>query len=501
VGLITKEVIMKWHFSSKKWYIDKGFAFTKLGEEFKVKVEDLTHASSAIVDVQCDGCKEYLKPMKWLNYKKYVKEDGRYYCHKCSQTGHKNYISFYEWCYTHLSKELADWILSRWDYSLNIDENGNIISPKYVSYGSVGFNNKGYWFKCLDHPEHKSELKSIARFTYTTIKKGSTISLDCIMCNTISVTHQELIKFLVNKEDAYKYSVGSNKKIPMKCPDCGHEKQKSLDKLWKKGFGCECCGDGISFPEKFLFNVFEQLLGNDFNTQLSEKTFKWCDNYKYDFYINKIDEIICECQGIQHYEETNSTWRMRLNEVQENDKVKEQLARNNNINNYIVLDCRYSNMNWIKNSIMKSDLPKLLNFSESDIDWLKCYEYACKSIVKTICNMWNDIKNTLKISSIIKKCRSTVIKYLKQGTELGWCDYDPKEETRKSGYKSKRVFSKIICTTTGEIFNSQTEAGLKYNIFHSGISLCCRNKAKYCGLHPETGVPLGWKYYDNLLES
>lgn len=37
-----------------------------------------------------------------------------------------------------------------------------------------------------------------------------------------------MIKYLVDKEDAYKYSIGTNKKIKMKCPYCGYEKNFRL---------------------------------------------------------------------------------------------------------------------------------------------------------------------------------------------------------------------------------------------------------------------------------
>jgi len=141
-------------------------------------------------------------------------ENGKYYCFRCGKklfgdekgklTRLKNSKSFYKWCYDNLSKEMADYILSRWDYELNVDKNGNVISPNDVSYGSTGFNQKGYWFKCLDHSDHISELKSINSFT-----RGQKGSIDCIQCNTISITDPNLEIFLVNKEDALKYSRGS----------------------------------------------------------------------------------------------------------------------------------------------------------------------------------------------------------------------------------------------------------------------------------------------------
>lgn len=449
----------------------------------KVNVKDLSDSSGANVEIECDGCGKILKKVKWVDYKKCVKEDGKYYCNQCAKNGFKKWISFEEWCYDNISREEADKIMERWDYDKNIDKNGNIINPKDISHGS----NKLYWFKCLKHLEHHSEQKNINTFT-----NGKQDKIDCIQCNSISITHPELVKYLVNQEDAYKYSAGSKKKIIIRCPDCGFEKEKSIYDWINKGFGCPKCSDGVSYPEKFMFNVLEQL-DFIFKPQLSRTIFEWCSDYRYDFYINKTNCIV-ETHGLQHYEDKENR-RMSLNEIQVNDKAKEKLAKENDIKNYIVLDCRCSNMEWIQNSIMNSELPNLLNFKEDNIDWLKCHEYACSSLVKDVCCLWNDgIKNTLKIANKLKINRSTIIRYLKQGTELGWCDYDPKEALRNKEY----IYKKVICLTTGEIFNSILDASKIYDVHKSSISACCRrDENKSAGRHPATGEKLIWMFYDD----
>lgn len=283
----------------------------------------------------------------------------------------------------------------------------------------------------MEHPEHNPEQKSIDSFTSG---KGS---ITCNQCNTISITHPHLLHFLVNKEDAYKYSMGSDKKIPMKCPACSFEKNLRFPSLRKNGFCCNKCGDGIPYPEKFLFNVFEQLLNNNFQTQLSKTTFKWCDKYKFDFYIPKINGIV-ETHGIQHYEEVKG-WG-KLKDTQNNDIQKELLAKENGIKNYIIIDCRYSNLEWIKNSILQSELSILLNFKEEDIDWLKCHEFACNSLVKTVCDMWNNgTKSYFIIAKILRIGENTSSRYLKRGFILGWCDYNPEKKIKINGSGGNKV--------------------------------------------------------------
>ena len=52
--------------------------------------------------------------------------------------------------------------------------------------------------------------------------------------------------------------------------------------------------------------------------------------------------------------------------------------------------------------------------------------------------------------------------------------------------------------TTGEIFDSITEASKKYNIQASCISKCCRGKQAYSGIYNEEKMI--WMYYDNYIK-
>lgn len=491
MGLITKEVEVGVNGKNIKQYEDKGYKFeryynehnrkmlVKKGSKIIVKIEDLSDSSRVFVDVKCDGCGNILEGIRWSDYTKQVKHDGTYYCQRCANAGFKHWTSFYDWCYDNLSKDEADIILKRWDY------NKNKCTPKDISYASQGINRKGYWFKCLEHSEHESEQKRISAFT-----GGQKGSINCDMCNTISITHSYLVNLLVDKEDAYRHSFGSWKKILVKCPDCGYEKGIAVTNLVNTGIGCNQCGDGVSFPEKVMVNVLEQL-HELFKIQLSKTTFKWCNNYRYDLYINGINGI-CEIMGNQHYEETGK-WGS-LKEIQDNDEAKEKLAKENGIINYIILDSRYSNINFIKNSIFNSDLPKLLDFKEIDIDWVECEKFACKNLVKVVCDLWTsgiqDMKKIIEELGI-KLSISAIRNYLKKGAKLGWCNYDPKEAKQ----------TKIICLTTREIFDSITEAskgGLAS--IRPNISACCKGKHKSAG-KSEIGEPLIWMYYDEYIKN
>ena len=508
MGLLTKEVYINLCSINIKWYEDKGYIIPKYidnqnrekvknGTQLKVNVYDLPNTTHVLVNVECDCCEEKIIGMTWENYKKYIKEDGKYYCVKCVRNGYKKWISFKEWCYKNLPKELADWILSRWDDDLNVDIHGNKLTPNDITYASNGFDNKGYWFKCLDHPEHGSEQKCISSFT--TRFKGFIGRIECNQCNTISITHPYLIKYLVNEKDAVLYSHGSNKKIPMRCIEhgCGYKKEKSINSLLRQGFCCPNCEDGVSYPEKFTSSVLKQL-NILFKMQLSKNMFDWCGNYRYDFYLDNFYMII-ETHGLQHYEEVMSNWGKSLSEIQENDQNKEILAKNNNIKNYLVIDCRKSEMEWIKNSIMNRDLnypdqpclAELLNFKEDDIDWLKAHEWACNSLVRVASDLWSSgVKNVIEISNILNINKGTVVRYLKQGSKNNWCNYNPVEEVKHH--------RKVICLTTYDIFNSILEASNIYQVNKSSITQCCKQNVKTSGTL-KTGEKLVWMYYDDYI--
>ena len=59
----------------------------------------------------------------------------------------------------------------------------------------------------------------------------------------------------------------------------------------------------------------------------------------------------------------------------------------------------------------------------------------------------------------------------------------------------QKLSKKIICITTGEIFNSIKEASDHYKVARSNISYCCIGKRKHAG--ELNNVPLQWKYAED----
>ena len=216
----------------------------------------------------------------------------------------------------------------------------------------------------------------------------------------------------VTIEDLYKVSPRSDNRYYFKCSECGESgnNKKRLSSVITQGFSCEYCSDGLSIPEKFMINILKQL-DLDVITQLTRVTFEWCKDYRYDFYIPSLSMII-ETHGRQHYKRSFEGCGGRtLEEEQENDRLKKELALNNNIKSYIVVNCSYSSLNWLKENVIK----ELDNYFDlSNIDWNLAWENSLKSLVWESKRLHEEGYNNKQIAEILGINRKTVEDYKKQ---------------------------------------------------------------------------------------
>ena len=364
-----------------------------------------------------------------------------------------------------------------------------------------------YEYKCLDCGyvgwKDKDNLLAKKKRCPSCTNQTTTIK------NSIYTTDKWMMELGVREEDAKKYTRGSNKKIEVTCPDCGCNKTIRIGDIYKnKSISCSC-SDKMPYPEKFMTSVLSQL-ELSFKRQLTRKIFKWCQDKRYDFYLSDYN-IIIETHGLQHYEETNN-FKRTLAEEQENDRIKYELAKTNGIDKYIVIDCRYSEFEWIKNSILNSELVNIFDLSK--IDWLKCEEFALKNIIKEVCDNWEKLKDEMTVPVFAKMYPevnvNTIREYIKKGVELGWATYDPKAEMKRSSWKNLKTNRKTVYVyKNGElkhIFNSCLEASVElekiYNIqFHkSGIATYCREGKPYKGFTFKYATEIE-KEQNNLKES
>ena len=323
MGLITKSVKIKWNGFTKQYYEKLGYKYTKIGDEFEVRVEDLQLNSTIKVQCICDGCGEVLPPWKYQNYNRSVKEDGKTYCNKCAmklygresirKTKLKNGKSFYDWCIENNRQDVLD----RWDYDLNG------CSPKDISYST---HNK-YWFKCDIHPQHKSELKNIHGFV-----EGYEGCMDCKQCNSIA---QYILDNFPNKKleevwdyekngdlDPWNISRGSSKKIYIFCQEKDyHRSYETTSKLLLRGARCSYCGNHKVHPLDSLGQYIVDEFGEEFLKII------WSDKNTFSpFEIKPNSTIMCwwNCPEGKHEEYRKSANNMVTLEFRCSECVKDR---------------------------------------------------------------------------------------------------------------------------------------------------------------------------------
>ena len=374
------------------------------------------------------------------------------------------------------------------EYKYNIgdvikDKKRDLVILEQIRYGKS--NVKGYKYRCnKDKYEGKMSEYNLKNGKGCPVCSGKKAMLGI---NTIWDTDKWAVDMgLISEEDAKKYSKSNTKRIDVVCPNCSEIKKdvqiRSI--IQNKSIGCKKCGDGVSFPEKVASLVFDKL--NIYYER--QKTFSWSQNRIYDFFIPSLEKLI-ETHGIQHYEEVGWTklGGRTLSEEQENDRRKEELATKNGLE-YIPIDCRESDVDYIKENMIKM-LGGIFDFSL--IDWEEIDKEAQCSLVWEVCEYWKNKKDeetTEDLSKYFNLGRCTIIRYLKKGNEYDWCFYDTKEEmiksaNRASAKKSKKVavykdgdFKGIYSSTYELDRKSEQNFGIKFNF--SSIARVCRGERK-----------------------
>lgn len=308
-------------------------------------------------------------------------------------------------------------------------------------------NIKGYEFQCLKDGY-------IGQIREDHVLRG----VGCPICcnsprkivksiNDLWTTNPEIAKLLANPEDGYKYTYGSSKKVNWKCPNCGTiVKNKAIYQIVKQGLSCPCCSDGIKYPEKFMYNLLNQFKLS-FIHQYSPE---WIGNCRYDFYIPS-KKIIIEMDGGWHKEDNKLSGQTAA-ESKEIDDYKSELAQEHGVQT-IRIECGYehqyelSRFEYVKKSIL-NNTEFCKYFDISYINWIEIERKSQSSIVKDVCDYFYNNPNLIPkaIGKVFNLGKTTILKYLKQGTKLGWCNYDPKknmklrnikiaqEKVRKSGF-------------------------------------------------------------------
>lgn len=368
-------------------------------------------------------------------------------------------------------------------------KNGEL-TPHDVSYGS----GQTAWWNCECGRVYKMNVLDRVN-TRACPKCTQYVFKPTIGFNDMWTTNPGLAKLLANPEDGYKYAQSSGEKTDWKCPDCGEViKNKRISHINRRGLKCPICGDGMSFPERFVYHLLAEL-EIDF---VHDRTTEWSGSKRYDFAIPLNNTLVLiETHGEQHFGRGfESAGGRTLEEEQENDKIKETLANENGVEHYIIIDCRISDFEYIKNNVLSSKLNELFNLS--GIDWDNINKRTQSSILFKAVDLWNAGHSVSSIRDNLKKERNTITDFLKIGKRLGICEYS-KEESYRRGYRNSKGKAVVQMTIVGKYVDehrSIADAKRKIANNRAAIVMCCIGKQK-------TTNGFKWMYkedYDRMIE-
>lgn len=172
---------------------------------------------------------------------------------------------------------------------------------------------------------------------------------------------------------------------------------------------------------------------------------------------------------------------------------------------------------WLEIELIRewdtTDKNKGYNLSPGgDIPTEYAIEKRCRPIICVTTNKkFNSAKEASEFyncdgSSIIKCCKNNknnnYCGELLDGTKLVWMYLEDYKNLSKEDIKEikEKVERKIICITTGEIFNSLKIAQDETNVPESNICKCCKGKRRFAGELPD-GIKLVWMYLEDYEKS
>nr|DAX13674.1 MAG TPA: restriction enzyme [Bacteriophage sp.] len=320
--------------------------------------------------------------------------------------------------------------------------------------------------------------------------------------NDINTVRPDLINFLNDSRDAYKYTMHSKEKLEWNCPECHNTFKEAPCNIASNKLSCPFCSDGISYPNKFIYNSLHQI-EDDLNFLEREYKPDWCsydfNGIKkrgiYDIYfgLNNKGYVIEMDGGIGHGNKAHTHSEYSSDELETIDNIKDNLAKEHNIQ-VIRIDCNYKRDNkylFILNNILQSELHNIIDLSK--IDFELSNKISTSSIIVRTGELWNkgltagEIRNQLKIGE------GTVTSYLKTAAKIGICDYTTKKSNARSRYK------KVYSITFDKIYDSMSLAAKECKTNRSSIKRCC--EGKYESSKNKDGIYLKWMYYEDYLKS
>lgn len=303
--------------------------------------------------------------------------------------------------------------------------------------------------------------------------------------NDLWTVRPDVAELLVNKDDGYKYGISNEEKTEFRCRNCGSILVKSVFAVCTSGLYCEFCDDGLSYPNKFMRSILNQLS----ISYIPEYNPDWIKPKLYDFYfVIAGKQYIVEMDGgLGHGNQpNNSMTTLTKEESIAIDKYKDKCAKEHDID-LLRIDCNYpyniERFEYIKNNIITSKLSEVLNLEFVDFD--QANKDAESTLLFQISKLWDSgVNNTKSIGDILHINVNTVMRYLKKSEKLGVSTYNHFEylwEHHKLSY--------VTCLETSEIAMSINQVNTKY---HCNLYQHLVGKSNYAGTLSD-GTKLHWR--------
>lgn len=327
---------------------------------------------------------------------------------------------------------------------------GDIVKDKYL----VLNRERKVFYKKDKHPVRSYTLKCLVDEYIFEIPE---YMLDkqqelCPLCNStvlvvgvndIATLKPELVKFLRDKNDAYKYKANTTEIIDFECDVCGNQFQSSPSSF---PITLPCgCYSAQSYPNRFIAELFRRL-NIPFITELRKRHFDWCENYRYDLYF--------ELDNKKYIVEMDGGFHKRTKE-KEIDVIKNDIAKQHNVE-VIRIDCDYKNSNkrfsYIRDNVINSKLSTILNLI--DVDW-----NSINVKILTINNakeVWRLKKlgyTHKQVADMLNISTSEVTKHVCNGYEIG--------ELKPFSMNNTNVYSKVMVVTNLKTKEKKYYVGLK----------------------------------------
>lgn len=320
--------------------------------------------------------------------------------------------------------------------------------------------------------------------------------------NDIHTTRPDVEEWMHNKEDAYKYSMSSKEKILWDCTDCKNTFEERICNVNSNRLSCPFCSDGISYPNKFMYNSLYQIkddldfLEREYNPDWCKFEFNGnerCGKYDVYFGIDGQRYIVEMDGGLGHGNKVHTNSLLSQDELLQIDLIKDKLAQEQGIQ-VIRIDCNYKTNDrytYILNNVLNSNLKDIIDLSKIDFDLSN--KNSTNSLIVKAGELWNQGLTAGQIRKELKIGEGTVTSYLKTASEIGVCDYSVEKSKARSKYR------KVYCVTFDTVYDTITESANECKTSRDSVKRCCEDNNK--SIKNRDGISLKWMYYEDYLKS